>query len=420
MEAIIERCAGLDVHQASVVACVLCGPANQRPRKEVRTFGTMTCDLLELRDWLLSHGVTAVGMESTGVYWKPIYAVLEDHAQLIVGNAHHIKNVPGRKTDVKDSEWIADLIRHGLISASFVPPKPIQELRDLLRYRDKLTKMRTQQRNGLLKILETAGIKLSSVATDVFGVSGMAMLKALVAGERSPAKMAEMAKGRLRKKIPELEQALEGRIEPHHCFLLDMQIQLLEQIGANVARLETEIELKLEPFREQHKRLTTIPGVDFVVAAIIIAELGVQMSVFPTEQDLAAWVGVCPGSYESAGRRKSVRIRKGNVHLKTALVQAAKAAAKQKGSYLKDKYWRLKARRGAGRATIAVAHKILVSAYHMLSKGTDYHDLGESFLDQLDRTRTVNNLVKRLKTLGCEVHVTERPPNSPEPERKAA
>ncbi len=342
-------------------------------------------------------------MESTGVYWMPVYLALEGGFQLIVGNATHIKNVPGRKTDVKDSEWIADLCRHGLIRASFVPPKPIRELRDLTRYRRKLVESQTAERNRLLKLLETANIKLASVASDVFGASGRRMLKALLAGNSSPAEMAELAKGALRKKLTALALALDGRVEEHHRFLLAMQIDRLEQVEASIAKLDERIDLKLEPYREQHRRLMQIPGVDRVGAAVIIAELGVDMDVFPTAQHAAAWAGVAPGNNESAGKRKYQPGRKGNVHLMTALVQAAVCASKKKGSFFKEKYWRLKARRGPKRAAVAMAHKILVAAYHMLARKKDYKDLGTDYLDRTAATLVKRNLVKRLERLGYRV-----------------
>jgi len=405
MEAIVERCCGLDVHQATVVACLLVGAPHERPRKVVRSFGTMTGQLRELGQWLASEGCTHVGMESTGVYWMPVYAMLEGQFELVVGNATHIKNVPGRKTDVKDSEWIADLLRHGLIRRSFVPPKPLRELRDLLRYRRKLIESQTAERNRLLKLLETANIKLASVASDVFGVSGRRMLRALLDGQETPAQMAQLARGALRKKTTALAAALEGRVEEHHRFLLGLQLERLEQVEATLVALDERIDDKLSPYRTQHQRLMQIPGIDRVGAAVIIAELGVDMNVFPTPQHAAAWAGVCPGNNESAGKRKAQPGRKGNVHLTTALVQAAKCASRKKGSYLKEKYWRLRARRGPNRAALAVAHKILIAAYHMLRSGLDYKDLGTGFLDRASASATKSSLVKRLQKLGYKVHL---------------
>ena len=403
MRVIIERCCGLDVHQETVVACLLIGAPGDRPTKEVRTFRTVTRDLEALRDWLAAAGVTHVGMESTGVYWRPVYAVLEGHFDLIVGNARHIRNVPGRKTDVKDAEWIADLVRHGLIAKSFVPPRPLREMRELLRYRRKLTESQAAERNRLLKLLETANIKLASIMSDVFGVSGRAMLRALIEGQASVEAMADLARGQLRRKRSDLILALEGRMEEHHRFLLTTQLRRLETIEQDIAALDLRINERLEPYRAPHALLMQIPGVDWLVAAVLIAEIGVDMSVFLSVYHLSAWAGVCPGSHESAGRQKSGRARKGNVHLRTMLVGAAISAAKTRGSYLKDKFHRLKARRGAMRAALAIAHKILVSAYHMLAKGLAYHDLGEAYLDQIGQSRTVANLKRRLERLGYHV-----------------
>ena len=408
MEAIIEKSCGLDVHQGMIVACLLVGRADQKPRKEVRTFGTMTKDLKDLRRWLQSEGCTHVGMESTGIYWMPVYAILEGGFQLVVGNATHIKNVPGRKTDVKDSEWIADLLRHGLIKSSFVPPKPLRDLRDLLRYRRKLVESQTAERNRLLRLLETANIKLATVASDVFGVSGRRMLRALVDGDMSPEEMAELAKGRLRDKKDQLALALEGRVEEHHRFMLAIQIERLEQVETAIRKVDDRIDVRIEPYREQHNRLVQIPGVDWVGAAVIIAELGVDMSVFPTVRHAAAWAGVCPGNNESAGKRKGQPGRKGNVHLTTALVQAAVCASRKKGTYLSQKYWRLKARRGPLRAAMAVGHKILIAAYAVLSAGVEYRDLGAAYLDKRTTAQTRNTLVRRLESLGYRVILEPR------------
>ncbi len=304
---------------------------------------------------------------------------------------------------MKDSEWIADLVRHGLIAKSFVPPRPLRELRELLRYRRKLVESQAAERNRLLKLLETANIKLASVASDVFGVSGRAMLRELIAGEASPEAMAELARGRLRRKRADLILALDGRLEEHHRFLLTMQLRRLEAIEADIAALDLRIDERLEPYRAPHTLLMQIPGVDWVVAAVLIAEIGVDMSVFVSVYHLAAWAGVCPGNHESAGRQRSGRARKGNVHLRAILVGAAMSATRTKGSYLKDKFHRLKARRGGLRAALAIAHKILVSAYHMLANNLPYRDLGEAYLDQISQTRTVANLKRRLERLGYNV-----------------
>lgn len=405
MEAIVECCAGLDVHQATVVAAVLKGKASQRTSKQVRTFGTVTRDLLEMKEWLENQGCTHVGMESTGVYWMPVYVVLEGHFQLIVGNAHHIKNVPGRKTDVKDSEWIADLVRHGLIRSSFVPPKPIRDLRDLVRYRRKLAETRATESNRLHKLLETANIKLSSVISDVLGVSGRNMLEALIGGKDSPAQMANLAQGRMKSKISELAPSLEGTFDEHHRFVLRLQLRRLDEADRDLQELDAEIDRRLAPYREQHERLKQLPGVDNVVAASVIAELGVDMGVFPSDRHVSAWAGVCPGSHESAGKRRKTTARKGNVHLRTTLVQAACAASRKKDTYLKDKYHRLKSRLGAKKAQMAIAHKLLVSAYFMLKHGTDYNELGAEYLDQRNPRRVLASLVKRIQTLGYTVEV---------------
>ncbi len=405
MEAIIEKCCGLDVHQATVVACLVTGAANQRAKKEVRTFQTVTRELHRLKEWLQAAGCTHVAMESTGVYWKPVYVVLEGSFELIVGNAHHIKQVPGRKTDVKDSEWLAELMRHGLIKKSFVPDKSLRELRDLLRYRRKIVDSGTSERNRLLAVLETANIKLASVASDVFGASGRRMLQALIEGTAKPAQMAQLAKGRLRHKLFELQLALEGSVEDHHRFLLSLQLRRVEEIEKDLAALDQRIDEKLDLYREQHTLLMTIPGVSRYVAGVIIAEVGVDMSVFASDGHLAAWAGVCPGNNESAGHHKRAPARRGNVHLKTALVNAAIAAAKTKGSFLRDKFHRLKARRGGLRAAVAIAHKILVSAYHMLRNQVPYQDLGDAYLDKREAGRTAGSLVRRLERLGYAVEL---------------
>jgi transposase len=408
METLVERGCGLDVHQATVVACLLIVLKNGRVQKQVRTFGTTTRELMGLREWLLSESCTHVAMESTGVYWKPIYAILEGAFEIVVANAQHVKKVPGRKTDVKDAEWIADLLCHGLLRASFVPPKPIRELRDLTRYRRKLVESRTAERNRLLKLLETANIKLASVATDVFGVSGLLMLHALVEGKATAQEIAELAKKQLRKKIPELELALEGKVENHHRFLLRVQLRRLQAVEEDLGILEQRIQEKLKPYAAQFTLLQEIPGIDETLAAAIIAELGVDMGVFENVSQLSSWAGVCPGNNESAGKRKSSRIPKGNVYLKTALVEAAHSAAKAKGTYLRDKFYRLKARRGYKRAAVAVGHKILVAIYHMLSHQVCYNELGDVYLDSLNKHHLTRNLVSRLERLGYAVTLQQK------------
>lgn len=403
MQTLVECGCGLDVHQATVVACLLTLRKDGKVHKQVRTFGTTTRELVSLRTWLLAEGCTHAAMESTGVYWKPIYAVLEGVLEIVVANAQHVKKVPGRKTDVKDAEWLADLVCHGLLRPSFVPPKPIRELRDLVRYRRKLVQSKAAERNRLLKVLEGANIKLASVATDVFGLSGRLMLRALIEGKASPPEIAVLAKGKLRNKIPELELALEGNIQEHHRFLLELQLQRLEAAERDLATLEQRIQQKLEPYATQLQLLDEIPGVDWSVAAVIIAELGIDMTVFQTVSQLVSWAGVCPGNNESAGKRKSSRITKGNVYLKTALVEAANAAARAKGTYLRDKFYRLKARRGYKRAAVAVAHKILVAVYHILSHNVSYEELGDLYLDKLNKHHLTRNLVHRLERLGFQV-----------------
>ncbi len=400
MQTLVERGCGLDVHQATVVACLLIVLKKGKVQKQIRTFGTTTRELMSLREWLLSEGCTHVAMESTGVYWKPIYAILEGALEIVVANAQHVKKVPGRKTDVKDAEWIADLLCHGLLRSSFVPPKPIRELRDLTRYRRKLIESRSAERNRLLKLLESANIKLASVATDVFGASGRLMLEALVEGKTTPQEMADLAKKQLRKKIPELELALEGKMEEHHRFLLNVQLRRLRAVEQDLGILEQRIQEKLKPYTAELTLLDEIPGVDGTLAAGIIAEMGVDMSVFASVSQLASWAGICPGNNESGGKRKSSRIPKGNVYLKTTLVEAANAAAKAKGTYLRDKFYRLKARRGYKRAAVAVAHKILVAIYQMLSHRVCYNELGDLYLDKLNKHHLTRNLVHRLERLG--------------------
>jgi transposase len=404
MEAIIERVAGLDVHQGSVVACVVIGAAGRRPTKEVRSFGAMRQDLAALRAWLLELGVTHVGMEGTGVYWQPVHAALEGAFTLIVGNASHMRNVPGRKTDVRDAEWIAELVRHGLVRPSFVPPPAVRVLRDLVRHRKALVGTLAAERNRTLKLLESAGIKLAGVMSSVFGVSGMLMLRALVEGTAAPGAMADLAKRRLRRKLDRLALALDGPLAEHQRLLLGMHIRRLEEIGRDIAEVEAAIGAAMRPFASQRALLVTIPGVDALTAAAIIAEIGVDMAAFGTARRLAAWAGLCPANHESAGRQKRRGTRKGDPHLKATLVTAAVCAARTRGgTYLRDKFHRLRARMGAKKAAVAIAHKILVAVFHMLQRAVAFADLGADYLDRLDKHRTARRLVRRLDALGYDV-----------------
>lgn len=401
MDAIVERCCGLDVHQASVVACVLIG--TKRPTKEVRTFRTVGKDLRALHAWLRELGVTHVGMESTGIYWVPVFRALEGGFELVVGNAQHIKNVPGRKTDVKDSEWLAHLTRCGLIRPSFVPPLPIRELRELTRYRRSLVNDQARERNRIQKLLETASIKLASVASDVFGLSGRAMLRALADGETDAKQLAELAKSTLRKKIPALIEAFEGNFEPHHRYLLKFELERLEDIERAITTLDAHIQTKLAPYEDKIALLVQIPGFNRIVAASFIAETGGDMSVFPSASHLAAWTGVSPGNNETGGKKRPSGVRRGNVHLTTTLVQAAAGAVRAKNSYYKDKYWRLRTRRGALRALVAIAHKLLIAAYHVLSGNKPFVDLGAEYLLKRAAPANTKKLLKKLEALGYKV-----------------
>jgi transposase len=409
MEVLLEKCCGLDVHQATVVACVLIGEAQRRPQKQVRTFRTVDRDLRALHAWLTELGVTHVAMESTGVYWVPVFRALEGSFELIVGNAQHIRNVPGRKTDVKDSEWLAHLARCGLIRPSFVPPPAIRELRQLTRYRRSLVNDQARLRNRVVKLLETAGIKLTSVASDVFGVSGRLMLRALVEGETDATRLAQLAQKRLRSKIPALIEALEGRVEAHHRILLKLQLEQLDHLEHSLTSLDQHLEQKLEPYKAALALLMQLPGFDRTVAASFLAETGGDMTVFPTVQQLAAWTGVAPGNNESGGKHRPAGHRKGNVHLLTTLVQAAAGAVRKRGSYYKDKYWRLRTRRGAMRALVAIAHKLLIAAYQVLKDQTSFVDLGEQYLTRRTQTDATRKHVQRLEALGYEVALRPRP-----------
>jgi transposase len=404
MDILFACCAGLDVHKETVVATVRRRQANGKVHQQTRTYDTMTEQLLELADWLHDEGVTHLAMESTGVYWKPIWNLFEDQFEMLLVNAQHIKHVPGRKTDVKDSEWIAQLLQCGLLRGSFVPPTPQRELRELTRQRRQLVHSKASVANRIQKVLEDANIKLGSVATDVLGVSGRDMLRALVAGENDAQKLAELARRKLRAKIPALRLALQGRVTEHHRFLLKLLLDELTHLEGLIERLTARItEVLPSPFVDAIKRLVTIPGIDERAAENIVAETGVDMAVFPTAGHMASWAGMCSGQRESAGKRQSGRTRKGNQWLRTTLVQVAWAASHTKNTYLSSQYRRLAGRRGKKRALLAVGHTILVIVYHLLRDRKEYQDLGADYLDRLDTNRLTRQLVRRLERLGHDV-----------------
>ena len=403
MDVIYARCCGLDVHKRVVVACLISPDADGAPTKEIRTFTTMTDDLLALSAWLTAAGCTHVAMESTGVYWKPVYNLLEGGFALLLVNARHVKAVPGRKTDAKDCEWLADLLRHGLLQASFVPDRPQRELRELTRYRTSLVRERTAVANRLQKTLEGANIKLAAVATDILGKSGRDILVALVDGQTDAADLAQLARGRLREKLPELERALVGRVEAHQRFMLAEQLAHIDFLDASIDRVSAEVAERVRPDADAIERLDAIPGIGRHVAEALVAEIGTDMERFPTAHHLASWAGMCPGNHESAGKRQSGKTRKGSPWLRALLVQAAHAAARTKGTYLAAQYRRLAARRGKSRAAVAVGHTILVIAFHLLQRGTTYHDLGPGYFDERDRQHVERRLVHRLRDLGYRV-----------------
>jgi transposase len=404
MQVMYERCAGLDVHKKTVVACVL-SPAGQ----ETRTFGTMTADLLALADWLLACGCTHVAIESTGDYWKPVFNILEGTCEVILVNAQHVKAVPGRKTDIKDAAWLAELLPHGLLRASFIPPVAQRELRDLTRYRSTFIRERVTLINRVQKLLEDANIKLAAVASDIMGVSGRAILAALIAGHTDPHTLAELAKGRLRSKREPLAKALEGRVKPHHRFVLTELLCQIDSLDETIARFDAQIQEISGPFEEAVGLLDTIPGIARHTAEMIVAEIGTDMRRFPTADHLASWAGVAPGNYESAGKRASGKTRKGNRFLRTTLVQAAHAAARTKGTYLSAQYRRLAARRGKKRAILALAHSMLMMTYYMIQRQEPYREAGADFFDRLQPEDTARRLVKRLEHLGYHVTLQSLP-----------
>jgi transposase len=403
MRVVYERCAAIDLHKKTAVTTIMITHPDGRVEEHLRTFSTMTSDLLALDDWLRSYGIEVVAMESTGIFWRPVFNLLEEGRTIILVNAQHMKAVPGRKTDAKDSQWLADLLRHGLLSASFIPPAPIRQLRDLTRYRKMLVQERAQEINRLQKVLETANIKLAAVATDVLGKSGRDMLNALIKGGQDPEVLAELARGRLRAKLPDLRLALDGRVEPHHQFLLQQILAHTDFLEQSIAKVQQEIDDRLVVYQEAVTLIQSLPVQLQAGAATVIAEIGVDMTRFPSDAHLASWAGVSPGNCESAGKRKSGKTTKGNPYLRGVLCEMAWIVSRMKDNYLSAFYHRIARRRGKKRAIIAVAHKILVVIYHMLKDNKPYQDLGGDYFDQLDADRIERRAVQRLEQLGYTV-----------------
>ena len=406
MEVLHPRCAGLDVHSRRVNACVRVA-TGRTVTTEHREFATTTAGLLDLATWLTEAGCTHVAMEATGVYWKPVWHILEDEESftLVLANAQHIRNVPGRKSDRKDAAWIADLLAHGLIAGSFVPPAPIQELRDLTRTRKQLVREIARHTQRLQKTLKDANVKLTRVVTDILGASGRAVIAALIAGETDPERLADRTDVRLKAGRADIVAAVHGRVTAHHRFLLQLHLTQIDALRAAVENVERQADGVLRPFREAADRLTTMPGVSETVARVIIAEIGVDMTRFPSAGHLVSWAGLCPRLDESAGKRRSTRVRHATPWLKTALVQAAWAATRKKGSYLQAQFRRLKGKRGPKKAIVAVAASMLTAAYFMLRDEKDYHDLGGRYLANRDAERVKQHLLRRLHDLGVEVEV---------------
>ncbi|BAF60884.1 transposase and inactivated derivatives [Pelotomaculum thermopropionicum SI] len=401
MEVVYNRCCGLDVHKKTVVACIITPEG-----KEIRTFSTMTDDLISMVDWIKDKGCTHVAMESTGSFWRPIYNLLElEGIQALVVNAKHIKNVPGRKTDVKDAEWIAGLLRHGLLQGSYIPSRDQRELRELIRYRRSLIEERAREINRIQKVLEGANIKLSSVASDVLGKSGRAMIEAMIAGEEDPEILSELAQRRLKNKKADLRRALKGLIGPHQKLVLKTQMRHIDFLTDEIKKLDEEVKKRMLPFEEDLGLLDTIPGVGRRTAEQILAETGTNMDQFPSAAHLCSWAGLSPGNNEIAGKRKSVRTRKGNQKLRSALVEAARAAARTKNTYLSSQYHRLAARRGANRAAVAVAHSILTIVYYMLKQKQRYIELGPAYYEERKRETVIRQSIKKLESLGYKVTV---------------
>lgn len=408
MQVLYDHCCGLDVHKKTVVACVMLTAATGKVSQEGRTFATTTAGLLALADWLTQQQVTHVAMESTGVFWRPVFNILEGSFEVILVNAQHMKAVPGHKTDIKDSQWLADLLRHGLLKASFIPPKPIRDLRDLVRYRKTLVQQRADEINRLQKVLETANIKLTSVASDVLGKSGRDMLEAMLAGVSDADTLAELARGRLRAKLPQLREALEGRVDGTHRLLLRHLLDHITYLEGEVEKLFSEIETVLDPYERQLTLLTGVVGIGRTAAVAILGEIGTDMSRFPSHKHLASWAGVAPGNKQSGGKRLKAPTNKGNRHLRAVLAECVWVISHTKENYLSAQFHRLARRIGKKRAIVAVSHSLLVIIYHLLRDDQEYHDLGPHFFETLDTTRQRDTAVRRLQALGYKVTIEER------------
>jgi transposase len=404
MEPILISCAGMDVHEKKIDVCIAHGPIDKPPIYELRTFSTMTSDLEALKSWLKSYEVTAIAMESTGVYWKPIFNIMEDEFDILLAHPQHIRSLRRNKTDIKDCMWIADLLRHGLVPRSFIPPKEIRELRDLNRTRRKLVGMMTSEKNRVVKVLEDANIKLSSVVTKIYGVSSLNMIRALLEKDKlSREEIADMAKGKLKKKTDLLVKALDGRVTDHHRFLLRLHLDNIEYLSCQIGKIDEEIQQKMAPFQEKSKMIQTIPGISEVNASAILAEIGVDMSQFPDEAHLSAWAGVCPGIRESAGKKKSGKTQKGNSFLKGTLTEAAWAASRTKGSAYSAIYHNIARRRGKKRALIAVAHRLLIDIYRILKTGQPYQEIGAEVVYERSIKRREKSMIKSLERAGYTV-----------------
>jgi transposase len=409
MEVIHPICAGIDVHKKSLTVCLVSRSRRGERSEEIRTFNTMTPDLLRMYDWLTHQKCPIVAIESTGVYWKPVFNLLEPEIKVILVNPERVKPREGKKTDARDAQWLAQLLEHNMVEPSFIPPIEIRDLRDVVRYRTKLVEERAAEVNRVSKLLESANIRLSSVATDVMGASGRAIMEALLDGVKDPQKLAELARGRLRSKKAELEEALVGVLRPHHLHLLTHMLEHIDFLSERIGMCEVEIEEMCRPFAQEVERLSTIPGVDRKAAQAIIAEIGTEMSVFPSHRHLCSWAGICPGNNESAGKRKSGRIRDGNQYLRRTLTQCAHAAGHTKDTFLGAEFRRFKHRKGAKKAAIAVAHSILEECWFILHDKVEHYELGVDYLREINRERLIRQHVRRLESFGLKVSITPLP-----------